>query len=94
MKNDDDLLGRIEKSLEREGLLPKEVPEEQECQDPPRRTVVLGSGHHAAFEGDPINELWVFKESASEPLKLPYFNPEGRTDKDLARRIRVLEKFA
>jgi hypothetical protein len=80
----------VEEMLRREGSLPPGDAEEPA--EPPRRVVELGPEHDAVFEGDPVNELWIYKAGASKPLKLPYFDPDGRTDEELIGKLGIYAK--
>lgn len=59
--------------------------------DPPRRVVVLEEGRqNAIFDS---KELWVYHIDAEKPVELPYFDPWGKTDEELRRKIKTYLPF-
>lgn len=80
----------VEEMLRREEFLPPDDADDPN--EPPRRVVRLGPEHDAVFEGDPVNELWIYRAGASKPLKLPYFDPDRRTDEELIGKLGIYIK--
>lgn len=58
------------------------------------RVVELGHWHQARFEYWPERTLWVYRYEAREPLKLPFFDPEGLTDAAVAQIVRRCVPFS
>jgi hypothetical protein len=84
------LLEVIEEDMHAEGLLTPEPPED--LVDLPPRSVNLGPRHVATFECAD-QRLWVYKSTA-EPQWLPYFDPEGFTEDELIRKVKLLLTFS
>ena len=78
-----EMLKEIEDELRREGHLP---PEDDEWPpDPPRREVVLEPGRrHAIFED---GKLAVWHIDAEGFVELLYFQHEGLTDEQVAKKV-------
>jgi hypothetical protein len=85
------LLEMLEEDMRAEGLLDPDPPETEV--DLPPRVVELGYWHQARFERSD-RQLWVYKSTADQPQQLPYFDPDGYTDEELATKLKIFLTFA